>query len=165
MPATLLPRAEVERRCGISRSTIYQRMAENRFPQVIRDLDSPSVWWLESEVDGWIQARLSTTLVELGGNSGGSPGWSVARFRAVWSFPPGFGCRVPHHRSSPAFVSTPLSRLLRLRHYIDAAALKPWFNDGIGRHDGPLFIRFQVSRMIASLRGQSSRCHSGTLRS
>ena len=37
---------------------IYQRMAENRFPQVVRDLDSPSVWWVESEIDVWIQARM-----------------------------------------------------------------------------------------------------------
>lgn len=58
MGAVLLPRAEVERRCGISRSTIYERMAHGLFPKAVRDLDSPSVWWVESEVDAWIQARI-----------------------------------------------------------------------------------------------------------
>lgn len=54
----LLPRSEVERRCGISRSTIYERMSHGLFPQAVRDLDSPSVWWIESEINAWIQARI-----------------------------------------------------------------------------------------------------------
>jgi prophage regulatory protein len=52
-----LQRAEVERRCGLSRSTIYARMAQDRFPKAVHDLDSPAVWWVESEVDAWIAAR------------------------------------------------------------------------------------------------------------
>jgi prophage regulatory protein len=60
LPAPIfLPRAEVERRVGLRRSAIYRRMQEGRFPQPVRDIDSASVWWLESEVDAWQRARIA----------------------------------------------------------------------------------------------------------
>ncbi len=57
-PLVLLPRREVERRVGLSRTTIYQRMAAGTFPAAVHDIDSATVWWLEHEITGWIRARV-----------------------------------------------------------------------------------------------------------
>ena len=45
---------EVVRRTGLSRSTLYNRIAAGAFPRPLR-LGDRSVGWLESEVDDWIQ--------------------------------------------------------------------------------------------------------------
>ena len=58
MPPVFLPRREVERRVGLSRTAIYERMARGAFPRPVRDLDTGSVWWLESEVIDWQLARI-----------------------------------------------------------------------------------------------------------
>lgn len=44
---------EVIARVGIKRSTIYQRMAEGRFPKG-RSLGPKSTVWVEAEIDAWI---------------------------------------------------------------------------------------------------------------
>lgn len=54
-----LPRAEVERRVGLRRSAIYRRMQEGRFPRPVHDIDSATVWWLESEIRDWQHARIA----------------------------------------------------------------------------------------------------------
>lgn len=54
-----LTRAEVERRVGLRRSAIYRRMREGRFPQPVHDIDSATVWWLESEIEAWQRARIA----------------------------------------------------------------------------------------------------------
>lgn len=46
---------EVIARVGIKRSTIYQRMAEGRFPRA-RSLGPKSAVWVESEIDDWIRS-------------------------------------------------------------------------------------------------------------
>ena len=43
---------------GLSRSTLYLRMSEGGFPQSI-NLDGRAIGWLESEIQQWIQARVS----------------------------------------------------------------------------------------------------------
>lgn len=48
---------EVIARTGLSRRTIYRRMAEGEFPQS-RKLGVNAVAWLESEVVAWMQAPL-----------------------------------------------------------------------------------------------------------
>ena len=53
-----LPRAEVERRVGLRRSAIYRRMREGKFPQPIHDIDSATVWWLETEIEAWQRTRI-----------------------------------------------------------------------------------------------------------
>lgn len=58
-PPVFLPRAEVERRVGLGRSAIYKRMKEGTFPQAIHDIDSATVWWLESEIEAWQQQRIA----------------------------------------------------------------------------------------------------------
>ena len=48
---------EVLERTGLSRSTIYVRLAEGRFPRPI-PLGARAVGWIESEVDEWIRERI-----------------------------------------------------------------------------------------------------------
>lgn len=49
---------EVIARVGIKRSTIYQRMAEGRFPKG-RSIGPKSTVWVESEINDWIKAVIS----------------------------------------------------------------------------------------------------------
>jgi prophage regulatory protein len=55
MTETILRRPDVEKRCGLSRSTIYQLMTEGRFPRPLR-LGKRAVGWRESDVAGWLEA-------------------------------------------------------------------------------------------------------------
>ena len=55
---SILRRKEVQARTGWARSTIYQAMAEGRFPKAIH-LGPRSVGWLASEVDSWIAERVA----------------------------------------------------------------------------------------------------------
>ncbi|MBT5242467.1 MAG: AlpA family phage regulatory protein [Rhodospirillaceae bacterium] len=59
MTETILRRPDVEKRCGLSRSTIYQLMTEGRFPRPLR-LGKRAVGWRESDVASWLEA-LSTS--------------------------------------------------------------------------------------------------------
>ena len=43
---------------GLARSTIYQKIAENRFPPSIK-LGPSSVGWLEKDVEAWIEQQLN----------------------------------------------------------------------------------------------------------
>ena len=49
---------EVKVITGLSRSTIYLRMAEGKFPQQI-SLGSRAVGWINSEVIDWIEHRIN----------------------------------------------------------------------------------------------------------
>lgn len=49
---------QVMARTGLSRSEIYRRVAAGRFPRPIK-LGERSSAWNSSEIDGWIQARIS----------------------------------------------------------------------------------------------------------
>jgi Predicted transcriptional regulator len=53
-----LRRHEVERRVGLGRSAIYERMARKAFPLPVPDLDTETVWWLESDIDAWMAKRI-----------------------------------------------------------------------------------------------------------
>lgn len=57
-PVRLLRRPEVEARTGLSRSSIYARMAEGTFPRPVR-LGKYGVAWIEAEVDEWVGNRIS----------------------------------------------------------------------------------------------------------
>lgn len=57
MALTILRLPEVKARTGLSRSTIYLKMAEGSFPEPIA-LGVRSVGWIESEVDAWIAQRI-----------------------------------------------------------------------------------------------------------
>ena len=54
---SILRRKQVEKRTGLSRSTIYLRIQEGTFPRPIQ-LGARAVGWLENEIEAWLVARL-----------------------------------------------------------------------------------------------------------
>lgn len=52
---------EVKSRTGLSRSTIYALIAQNKFPRHV-PLGMRCVGWLESEIDAWIAARAASRI-------------------------------------------------------------------------------------------------------
>ena len=57
MSERILRRPEVEARTGLSRSTIYAMMAENRFPASLL-LGRRAVGWTESAISQWLESRV-----------------------------------------------------------------------------------------------------------
>lgn len=57
-PLVFLPRREVERRVGLSKSSIYRGVAAGTFPRPVHDLQGGMVWWVEHEVEDWQRARI-----------------------------------------------------------------------------------------------------------
>ncbi len=55
-PDRSLRRHEVERRCGLSTTTIYRKMADGTFPKPLR-VGARAVRWPESEIDRWLSER------------------------------------------------------------------------------------------------------------
>ncbi len=51
---------EVLARTGLSRSTIYVRLEQGRFPQPI-SLGARAVGWIETEVDEWMRERIAAS--------------------------------------------------------------------------------------------------------
>lgn len=45
---------------GLSRSTIYLRIAEGRFPKPV-SLGGRAVGWLEAEIQGWLEDRIAAS--------------------------------------------------------------------------------------------------------
>ena len=58
-PTVVLRRRAVEARTGLSRSTIYLRMAQGTFPKSI-PLGPRTIGWLEAEVEAWLQAQVAS---------------------------------------------------------------------------------------------------------
>ncbi len=56
-PRVILKLSQVQARTGISRSGIYQKMADGEFPKSI-SLGARAVGWLECSIDEWIQSRI-----------------------------------------------------------------------------------------------------------
>ncbi len=66
MAITILRLPAVKARTGLSRSTIYLRIAEGTFPKPV-SLGARAVGWLEADIDYWLalcveSSRLSNTL-------------------------------------------------------------------------------------------------------
>ena len=61
----ILRRRQVEARTGLSRSTIYQRIAEGTFPRQVR-LGARCVGWIASDVENWLAARVAESRAETG---------------------------------------------------------------------------------------------------
>ena len=51
---------EVLARTGLSRSTIYVRLDQGRFPRPV-SLGARAVGWIESEVAEWMRARIAAS--------------------------------------------------------------------------------------------------------
>jgi len=56
-PQKILRLQAVKARCGLSRSTLYNRIAAGEFPSPV-SLGARSVGWVESEVNAWISSRI-----------------------------------------------------------------------------------------------------------
>ncbi len=54
----MLRRRQVEARTGLSRSTIYQRIADGEFPAPV-SLGGRAVGWPSDEIDAWIADRIA----------------------------------------------------------------------------------------------------------
>lgn len=57
MPRKILRMPIVLDRTGLSRSTVYQRVTEGRFPRPV-SLGARAVGWIETEVEEWIASRI-----------------------------------------------------------------------------------------------------------
>lgn len=60
MANTILRLPLVRARTGLSRSTIYLRISEDRFPKPI-SLGGRAVGWIESEIDEWLKEQIETS--------------------------------------------------------------------------------------------------------
>ena len=59
MATSIVRLSDVKHRTGLSRSTIYARIAEGTFPEQI-PLGGRAVGWLDSEIDQWIADQIAT---------------------------------------------------------------------------------------------------------
>lgn len=59
-PLAILRRSEVEHRTGLSRSTIYLRIAEGRFPKPV-SLGGRAVGWVETEITEWLNQQIEAS--------------------------------------------------------------------------------------------------------
>lgn len=57
MASTILRLPTVRARTGLSRSTIYMRVADGNFPKPV-NLGARAVGWLEAEIDAWLEAQI-----------------------------------------------------------------------------------------------------------
>jgi len=57
-PKRFLRLPETMKKSGLGRASIYAFMKDGKFPQSI-SLGERSVAWLESEIDSWIESRVS----------------------------------------------------------------------------------------------------------
>jgi prophage regulatory protein len=57
MTHTILRLPAVKASVGLSRSTIYLRIAEGTFPKPV-SLGGRAVGWLQSEIEGWMHQRI-----------------------------------------------------------------------------------------------------------
>lgn len=60
MVTSILRLPTVKARTGLSRSTIYLRIAEGRFPAPI-SLGARAVGWVEAEVNEWLAQRIDAS--------------------------------------------------------------------------------------------------------
>lgn len=60
MASTILRLPDVKARTGLSRSTIYLRVSEGKFPSPIV-LGGRAVGWVESELDTWIEDQIASS--------------------------------------------------------------------------------------------------------
>ena len=57
---TILRLPQVKARTGLSRSTIYLRISEDRFPKPV-SLGGRAVGWVEAEVDDWLTHQIQSS--------------------------------------------------------------------------------------------------------
>lgn len=57
---SMLRRREVQARTGLSRSTIYRRVAEGTFPEPV-NLGGRAVGWIAAEVQEWLERKIAAS--------------------------------------------------------------------------------------------------------
>ena len=57
---TILRLPEVKKSTGLSRSTIYLRIAQGAFPKSV-SLGGRAVGWLEAEIQEWLQQQIEAS--------------------------------------------------------------------------------------------------------
>jgi prophage regulatory protein len=57
MHPSLIRLSDVKHRTGLSRSTIYARIVDGKFPRSV-PLGGRAVGWLDSEIDQWIAEQI-----------------------------------------------------------------------------------------------------------
>ncbi len=69
MVTTILRLPTVKNRTGLSRSTIYLRISEGKFPKPV-SLGGRAVGWVEAEINDWLNQRIeaSRNVGQCGGN-------------------------------------------------------------------------------------------------
>ena len=60
MTHTILRLPDVKATTGLSRSTIYMRVAEGTFPRPV-GLGGRAVGWLEAEIQDWLRRRIEAS--------------------------------------------------------------------------------------------------------
>ena len=60
MTHNILRLPAVKARTGLSRSTIYLRISEGRFPAPV-SLGGRAVGWIEAEIQGWLEDRIQAS--------------------------------------------------------------------------------------------------------
>jgi prophage regulatory protein len=63
---TILRRKEVQARTGLSRSTIYARVAAGTFPSPIDLGGGRAVGWVDAEIEAWVQSRIQASRKTVG---------------------------------------------------------------------------------------------------
>ena len=63
MITKILRLPEVKKRTGLSRSTVYLRMANNEFPKSI-SLGGRAVGWFEEDIQNWLDEKRKESLGE-----------------------------------------------------------------------------------------------------
>lgn len=59
---SILRRPDVERRTGLSRSTIYLKVAQGVFPEPIK-LGPRAIGWVATEIDEWLQQQVASSRI------------------------------------------------------------------------------------------------------
>lgn len=60
MVTSILRLPAVKKRTGLSRSTIYLRISEDRFPKPV-SLGGRSVGWVEAEINDWLNQQIANS--------------------------------------------------------------------------------------------------------
>ena len=60
MNLSILRRKDVEKMCGLSRSSIYALIEQGKFPKQIK-LSERAVGWISEEIQDFLKSRIETT--------------------------------------------------------------------------------------------------------
>ena len=58
---TILRLPQVKAKTGLSRSTIYARIAQGSFPKPVPLGGARAVGWVEAQVEGWIERQIDAS--------------------------------------------------------------------------------------------------------